>query len=451
MLRLLGILGGDTDDGSDEPSAMRGALLGGDTNSPHPCAKDVANLRREADELRAKVEAMRAAEYREDQRKNCVATMLAERQDHGSPASAATGSDSAAGSSAAGAVDIAGGDHAQSDDGGDLDAMYDFSSFLSTPSPSHGQPGRKRTGSSKEEVDDPVGTWRRLAAVEGQLRRREEVLESQSEAQRRKVANASEALQRTRGHVQQLKEQISLKEAESVQLGTQAAQLHRLLEEKERRLQAVLEEAGTATTHSESGLDRSAQEIEDGVTQEHMSWGLGPQGEQQPQEAPQEPTPQKPTPEGLWEVGASCKAGAAADSEDQLMQLARITEELTDALELAREGEEDAQRQLEAAALDLANERELRAHQEGKLAAARESRDAEVAALLARLQEQEQTLAFERNRVNELEELAKRRELEERQRMKEFEDRKKRQELEECLEKALAKKGKNRFHHHLEV
>jgi len=197
--------------------------------------------------------------------------------------------------------------------------------------------------------------------------------------------------------------------------------------EKEKRLQDALDEAAVAlqsaqdfrSTTDESEHDRDVSEVavEDAESDEALSANSSRQAEaHQPQEPPVSRPP--PTP---------------SVDEQQLLQLARITEELTDALESAREGEEDVRRQLHETAARLQFEQAWREYFQRDLVEARAQRDAEVTDLQARLHEQEAAIALERQKNKELEERAKRMEVEDR------------------LHNALATKGKTKRYPHLAV
>jgi len=86
-----------------------------------------------------------------------------------------------------------------------------------------------------------------------------------------------------------------------------------------------------------------------------------------------------------------------------LLQLAAMTEELTDALQQATESEEQVQQQFVTISAELNEERQQRILAEQELNSAREARDMEVNALLARIQEQERSLVAERDRAKDLE------------------------------------------------
>merc|ERR1711871_161622 len=94
--------------------------------------------------------------------------------------------------------------------------------------------------------------------------------------------------------------------------------------------------------------------------------------------------------------------GMSAEDEESLMQLMRITEELTDALEAAKSSEEATKRQLADSVEELRREEALTEQHRRHLAEMREAREAEVASLQARLRDQEQAIDAERARCRAL-------------------------------------------------
>jgi len=114
------------------------------------------------------------------------------------------------------------------------------------------------------------------------------------------------------------------------------------------------------------------------------------------------------------------------EQEVQLVELARVTEELADALEKARDGQEEARRELSTVSARLCEcDRALKS--------TREEKEEEVAALRARIADLDDALAQERQKVNQLQE------------------RTKRVELEDQLDQALQVKGKSLKYHHMEI
>lgn len=318
-------------------------------------------LAEEAEELRLKLEALRMAEYREAQRAACRA------QDQIDSASAQPSSSSAATADAAAEAAAV---HFHIDDG-DIEEMYDYSGVVHDAV----QPARRREA---HEDEDCRADLEHLRLVEARLQQRERTLQAQVDAQEQKLVAASRALQKTRGQAQQLMEQLGSKESQGSQLNVAAVQLERLLAEKERRLKAALDEAAAALTNEKVEESAGSQSVvgEGGTTQ-------------QPQEAPTSAVPRPPEP--------------AAVDEEQLLQLAAMTEELTDALQQATESEEEVQRELEAASARLQEERQQRMLSEQELDTVRQARDIEVNTLLARIQEQERSLAAEKARVQDME------------------------------------------------
>lgn len=296
-----------------------------------------ADLESEADELQAKLEALRMADYRDQQRAGCDRYI---RQ----------------------------GDRAHS--GGDIEQMYDFSRF----------PPDGREPSDADSVH-------LVRAREADLRERSTALELQVESQEEKLGAAAKALQKYRGQVQQLVAQLGLKDLDAQRLSTQVTQLRRVLVEKERRLQEALDAA------------------------ERSVLGTAPDG------------PPQPAQEAL-----------SAGDEGQVLQLARIAEELTDALETAREGEESALVELEETTAKLEEEQAISKQRKYEIADAREARRAEVEDLRRQIAEQEQVLEAERALS------------------KDFEQRAKRVEIEDFLQQRMASKGKAaKFQPHLEI
>jgi len=293
-----------------------------------------ADLEAEAEELQAKLEALRMADYRDQQRAGC------ERY---------TSKDNRALS------------------GGDIEQMYDFSKFA-------------------PEASD-ADSVHLVRAREAELRERHTALELLVEAQEQKLGAAANALQKYRGQVQQLVAQLGLRDLDSQRLSTQVTQLRRVLVEKERRLQDALDAAECSVLGT--APDRPPQ-----PTQEPLSSGDG----------------------------------------GQVLQLARIAEELTDALETAREGEESALAELEETTAKLEEEQVIRKQRECEIADAREAQRAEVEDLRRQIAEQEQALEAERARSSD------------------FEQRAKRAEIEDFLQQRMASKGKAaKFQPHLAI
>lgn len=409
-----------------------------------PDAESLEDMEDEAEDLRLKLEALRAADYREQLRASCVAT-------------AARGPRSEAGAAA---------EHFRLDDDAtpeaqDLAAMYDFSgsfghsggatSSCTVPTDcgiAGGDPVAEALSRQKAEA----AASKRLRVLEAKLKEQEEAMGSHAEAQERKLAAASRALQRMKSQVQQLTAQLGLKELRSTRLDAQVGQLRNLLVEKERRLQEALDEASLAksavlsigssgpasgTPPSPTGASRSV-ELSNTVCEddEHSVGQVAGQDTGQEAQQPQEPPVGPPTPTPSVSSAGRRTPAVVAD-EEQLMQLSRITEELADALQTAKASEEETARELETTALRLEEEQAERRRKEQELVELRAIQDAhatEAAVLRARLEEQERCLEGERKRVRDLEERANRADLEER------------------LQVALAARGrKERFHPHLEV
>mmetsp|Transcript_154820 Transcript_154820/g.475704 ORF Transcript_154820/g.475704 Transcript_154820/m.475704 type:complete len:427 (+) Transcript_154820:55-1335(+) len=404
---------------------------------------EVQAMREEAEELRLKLEALEAAEHRDQLRACSAPANAAAPGDAGAAAEVgnATGSAPATpqragaatdGRSVAGAAstpETSAAEHYRMDDSSpeeqrELENVYDFSNFAAPrqvamgAEPSAGEP-------SKLSPEEAAAAVRRLRLVEAKLQERETALSEQMEAQERKLVSASRALKRSRGQVQQLNAQLSLKNIEGSRLQCQVSQLRGLLVDKERRLQDALDRhaatesaLAAARAAGASCSSRAPSEQADGcvigdVAPEEDGGNVGG-GAQQPQEPP-----------------VACVQPAA--DEEQLLQMSRIAEELTEALEVAREGEDEARRVLEETASRLQAERAARAQYERDLDAVRHERDRVVAELFARLQQREQEAAIERARA------------------KEHEERVSRSVIEDRLQQALAQKGKSQFYPHLEV
>lgn len=405
-------------------------LFGG---SRSPAVEDVPDeaeaLKEEAEEVRLKLEALRMAEYRQAQRIACgkEAPEAAEASDgspgparelaaryaqissdraqlvleanpgHASASSTSTGQPAAVASDSAPAEQNAKAGSPYRGD--DLEDMYNFSNFVSQGSAAQPE-GRQVNDSQLSVVGQHVGdsaavvnlhpdgdehddegedegddspesdaTLQRLRRVEARLRQREEALEAQKAAQDKKWAAASRQLEKTRAQMRQLSEQVEAKGKDDSKFSMQADALQRLLAEKERRLETALGDAASV--------------LEDGA-EEQAAMPPSRSEKQQRQEA---------------------ERAAKEEREEELVQLATMTEELTDALETARDSEETTRKQLTAAALRLQQEREQRSafEQELSLTGQQQEQDAEIAALRSRLQRQEQVLARERARATELE------------------------------------------------
>lgn len=310
----------------------------------HEALRLKADLESEADELQAKLEALRAADCRDQVRAGSQLYSREGIREHG---------------------------------GEDIEHMYDFSRFAPE-------------GRGPAETD----SVHLVRAREDVLCERQIALEVQVEAQEQKLVAAARALHRYRGQVQQLVAQLGLKDLDSQRLSTQVIQLRRVLVEKEQRLQAALDSVDCAI------LGPGAL-------------GASPSSDGSPQKSQEAPT--------LGEEG-------------QVLQLARIAEELTDALEMAREGEELALAELDETTAKLEEEQAIRGQREREIADAREARGTEVEELRRRIMEQEKALAAEQTRS------------------KEFEQRAKRVEIEDFLQQRMASKGKaQKFQPHLEI
>merc|ERR1712232_1202437 len=163
---------------------------------------------------------------------------------------------------------------------------------------------------------------------------------------------------------------MGAKALEGSKLNTQVAQLKALLVQKEKRLQTALGDAEAALQEEESSAQRAQQPQEPPIP---------PRGERAPSRTPKEA------------------------NEQHLLQLAKTTEELTDALEVARQAEGEAMRRATKTATKLLREQAQRTKFEEELSAIRDQHKVEVASLHAHIQQQAEALVLELNRAAELE------------------------------------------------
>lgn len=273
---------------------------------------------------------------------------------------------------------------------------------------------------------------RRLRVVEATLRQREKIFEEQMEAQDKKLNAASAALRKSRSQVQSVTAQLGLKELEGRRLEAQVMQLRGLLVEKERRLQEALDEvqlsrvarptgaAAAGTRPGDEAVKGDLAPAEDTEAPPEPSPGSEENCSQQPQETP---------------AGRQTRPAVRPADEEQMVQLAKIAEELTRALEVAKEAEEDMKERLAETVLQLEHEQHWRARYETDLSTLRAQRDVEVTDLLAHVRKQDEELAWERQLVKGLQERALRTEFEEK--------------LQAALERK--RKGRGQWHPHLEV
>lgn len=238
------------------------------------------------------------------------------------------------------------------------------------------------TTATAKADDKSEADLQQLHVREAKLKQQEEDLGSQAADQTNKFAAASKVLERTRKQMQQMSQQLEAKEHQGSTSGTQAEAFHKLLAEKEQRLNAILKEATSALELGHLSVSESI------LTEEAPQKALT---------ATKEPSasPQKAT--------LTAAMAAKEQAEEHMLQLVSITEELTDALERAQEAEQDARQQLEATAERLQQERKKHSAYESELKAAMEKQDALIAELQLRLREQEQSVTCERARVRELE------------------------------------------------
>mmetsp|Transcript_36600 Transcript_36600/g.80164 ORF Transcript_36600/g.80164 Transcript_36600/m.80164 type:complete len:473 (+) Transcript_36600:53-1471(+) len=453
-------------------------------------AQDEEELRAEAEELKAKLEAIRAADYREQLRASCAATeaatKLAKLGEEAAAAGLSPSQMSMLGSTStvqapavqapavqapvvqvpavqvpaqrvdAQPVDEHGTEHFQFFDDDtecqmlELDDMYDFSRFvpgapgspsrnrssvrtsvvIATPPPAESQPSGDR-GIFGADADAGAGAGAAKPPPRDPADGKAQLPKAENEAAR--LAAAEEALRLLRDRV----------ERHGMQLGPESASLRQALQEAEVALEGL--NAIKASKASDQQAPSPSLETSTGKTGKSCEAGNS---------APADLPDRSPEPE----------APALAFDEEQVLELARITEELTDALEVSRESEESARRQLEVAAAQLEEERRLYAQRERELQEAREAQERELATLRslaskvssaavenedalskrsvadpsnadlhARYMEQERQLATERARAKLLEERAAR------------------VALENGLERALANKGRQLRWRHLEV
>jgi hypothetical protein len=255
--------------------------------------------------------------------------------------------------------------------------MYEFARFaapvhLAVPSEEASSPVSTAVGVNADDEKQKLeaerhAEWQRLRAAEQALRLRNEELELQVEAQERKLAAATRSVARTRTQVTQLTAKAGLKDIQGSRNSKEVHELRMQLADREAQLQDALDDCDAALSI------------------------LGTKGDSQDASREDEAL--------LPPAGAAAAAPSiSAEDEESLLQLMRVTEELTDALEIARAGEEDARRQLTVTSEELQRE-EQRAQECSKHAIeAKDAKDREVAALLARLKAQEQELVAERAR-----------------------------------------------------
>ncbi|CAK0910295.1 unnamed protein product, partial [Prorocentrum cordatum] len=144
--------------------------------------------------------------------------------------------------------------HALGEEAADAQVVVDEAHCVSRPTlgadgSDPAQPSRPPRGGGAEGPRAPraarsaeSAAARRLRVVEATLRHREKIFEEQMEAQDRKLSAASAALRKSRSQVQSVTAQLGLKELEGRRLEAQVMQLRGLLVEKERRLQEALDE-----------------------------------------------------------------------------------------------------------------------------------------------------------------------------------------------------------------
>lgn len=250
----------------------------------------------------------------------------------------------------------------------DMYNMYNFSNFTQVSEEqqriqrrpdSEASAKAQRRAERREEME-------RLEASQAALQGRARALEEQMEAQERKLTAASRQVAKTRNEVKKLTAQVGLKDLQGSKNSKEVTELRQLLVEREEQLQEVLDDCDAALAVPSRGIDNSGEEPPE-------TSGDGPDSFEMSEE-----------------------------DRESMLQLMRITEELTDALETARGGEEDAKKQLAAALAELQNEEAQTEECHQRVLAAREARAAEVAALSARIKEQEQALVAVREQSRAL-------------------------------------------------
>lgn len=372
---------------------------------------DTEELRLETQELQAKLEALRMAEYREDerreeQRSSCAAPP-AQRTAQPTPADAPAGNAAEADSSA-GAVVYSMADEAEHE----LNAMYDFDRFVSPSAPTSADAASASCSRPAPEQASPDRSSflevQRLRAREAELHKSIAALEEQTESQEKKLTAASRAVQKTRSQVKQLTAQLGLKELHGSKLNVQVEELRGMLVEREQELQDALDDADAAIGYVAplEAAPLEAPKTEACDTMDKVSMASGADGGLPP-EAQQ---PQEGDDEAKSSSSGACSGPTSQSverqpsaNEEQALQLMRITEELTDALEATKEGEETARRHLIQTTAQIQEEEARRAHCLSQTAEIRRAHDTQVAELLRRLATVEQDLAAEHMRSSELE------------------------------------------------
>jgi len=318
-------------------------------------------LKAETDELQAKLNALRSAPG------SALMEALSQEQRE-------TVRDTRFGSATETAVHYDLADDAHESPGkSDLVDMYDFSGFKTTSESLH---ATSSSASAREPIQKPLSKkaqlraerqaeLERLQALEKTLRRQNEELEIQMEQQERKLTAATRSVAKTRKQAAKLTAQAGLQDIKGSKNSKEVEQLRVLLAERESQLQDALDECDTAlSVNTRTG-------------------NVGDDEAQQLQAAP--------------------AAVVSQEDEESLQQLLRITEELTDALETSRAGEEELRRELDIKLAELAREEARASECRRRMDEAKEAKDAEVSLLLVRLKEKEQALAAERARCIALE------------------------------------------------
>lgn len=398
---------------------------------------EIDSLRAEAAELQAKLDALRAAEYREQLRTSCMVT-AAKASKKGATLSSEGSSGSRRGRDARLPIDsnveqFSFEDGVVSEYEFEIGDMYDFTRLLSSQETCYaaercidsGSGGGTSHGGETLLQLCAEGDYAQEAPTFAEmLRLRASEAHLRSEVDNQVLTNSAliQALEDLQGEVRGLTSTLVRGRLEFERLDAWVARLSGLVVDRGTSLVTGIDRATDMIRESSASLMTAARSaarepppprivahhatLKATSSEEAGASSSRREEAQQPQEAPVEVSE------------ASSPAPVAAD-DAQVIELARITEELTDALEIAQENEEAARRDLA-----LANARLAR--QQAQWAA-------EAAEWRSRLEEQERISSSERQRLQDIEARAAR------------------VELEYGLERALASKGRSLAWRHLEV
>eukprot|EP00927_Polykrikos_kofoidii_P085700 TRINITY_DN9387_c0_g1_i3.p1 TRINITY_DN9387_c0_g1~~TRINITY_DN9387_c0_g1_i3.p1 ORF type:complete len:578 (+),score=155.70 TRINITY_DN9387_c0_g1_i3:141-1736(+) len=309
-----------------------------------------------------------------------------------------------------------------------------------------GPPPSERPSSVSTTAAQDATNSHRLRLIEKRFKEREKGFLEDLKARDQKLNAASRALHRAKAQNNQLTAQVSLKDLQITRLDAQVSQLRTLLVEKERRLQTTLDAeaaalsacraaekhasecAAAAEAARASASFRSVEAVES-ATIEGLAAESGQLAGLPNSGCAATPTPEAPQP-AIEVVRALTRDARGpetalekvpeASTSLQLQHLARVTEDLAEAL--------DAQREELSATMEL-----LRAEQ-----ALRASLQQDQEATRKELEEKDALMIPLKQAADKL------RVLEERTRRVELEDR---------IQKALAKRGgrHREYHPHLEI